>query len=389
MIRIARSFGTLYLATLLMQLGSTLLITCLALRLNAAGVDDFWVGALMAANAFGYLFGGPAGRVLIGRFGHLRTYVLCGGVIVGAVIGHMATTALPVWLILRVLVGAAMMCQLMVLESWLNERSGRDQRGKVLALYMVATYGGMMLGQLAVGFDDKAGTFALPAVAVAFALGIVPLTLTRMAPPGTASAAPVALADLVRGLAQPLLTVFASGMLNGSFFGLSGVYAARQGMDTVTVGRLLALTVVAGLLAQLPLGLLSDRLPRVSLIRGIALGLACVCLPLGVWHGLPQATLMAFAFAIGSLQFCMYPLGAALANERIEPYLRVPLAGMLLTVFGIGSCLGPLAAGALMTRAGPSSLYFFFAACAAALALAIGQARCGGGHPAAFMRKAD
>ena len=190
MIRIAKSFGTLYLATLLMQLGSTLLITSLALRLNAAGTDDFWVGALMAANALGYVGGGPVGRRLIGRIGHLRTYVLCGGVIVGAVVGHVVTTALPVWLVLRVLVGAAMMCQLMVLESWLNERAASDQRGKVLAIYMVATYAGMMLGQLGVGFDDKSGTFALPAVAVAFALGTVPLALTRGAPPVARAAAP-------------------------------------------------------------------------------------------------------------------------------------------------------------------------------------------------------
>jgi MFS family permease len=375
MVRTAKSFGMLYVATLLMQLGSTLLITCLALRLNAAGTADFWVGALMAANALGYVCGGGAGRLLIGRAGHVRAYVLSGGVIVGAVLGHMVTMALPVWLVLRTLVGMAMMCQLMVLESWLNERAESRQRGKVLALYMVASYGGMMLGQLAVGLDDQAGRFALPAVALAFALCLVPLALTRIAPPAAGAAAPVALGRLVRGLSQALLTVFVSGMMNGSFFGLSGVYAARQGMDTAAVGRYLALTVVAGLLAQLPLGLLSDRVPRTTLIRAIALLLACVCLPLGVWQGLPQTTLMAFAFAIGSLQFCLYPLGAALANEGIRPEMRVPLAGVLLSVFGIGSCLGPLIAGALMTRVAPSSLYYFFAACAALLALSARQMR--------------
>jgi predicted MFS family arabinose efflux permease len=109
--------------------------------------------------------------------------------------------------------------------------------------------------------------------------------------------------------------------------------------------------------------------PRIALIRGIPILLGCVCLPLGIWQGLPQTTLMEFAFAIGSLQFCLYPLGAGLANESIRPDLRVPLAGMLLTVFGIGSCLGPLIAGALMTRAGASSLYYFSAACAVALAI--------------------
>jgi MFS family permease len=377
---IARSFGAIYLATLLMQLGATLLITCLALRLDAAGTDEFWVGALMAAHALGMVCGGGAGRLLIRRLGHVRAYVAGGGVIVLAVLGHAASAALPLWLVLRVVVGMATICQWMVLESWLHERAGRNQRGKVLSMYMIATYAGMMLGQLAVGLDDEAGTLALPAVAVAFVLCLVPLGLARSAPPAATSPVPFVAGRLIRAMPQPLLTVLVSGMLNGSFFGLAGVYAARQGMDAAEVGRYLALTVVAGVLAQLPLGLLSDRLPRTSLIRGIGLLLGLVCMPLGLHQGWSQTTLLMFAFAIGSLQFCLYPLGAALANEGIDASMRVPLAGMLLTVFGIGSCLGPLVAGALMTWAGAPSLYCFFAVCAALLAFFVSSPREPGLH---------
>jgi hypothetical protein len=43
------------------QVGSTLLIACLALRLSATGADDFQVGALMAAHALGMVCGGGAG----------------------------------------------------------------------------------------------------------------------------------------------------------------------------------------------------------------------------------------------------------------------------------------------------------------------------------------
>lgn len=382
---IARSFAAIYLSTLLMQVGSTLLITCLALRLNAAGAGDFQVGALMAANALGMVCGGGAGRLLIARLGHVRACVASTGVIVLAVAGHMASSALPFWLLLRAMVGAATICQLMVVESWLNERADGKQRGTVLAMYMIATYAGMMLGQLAVGADDDAGTFALPAVALAFALCLAPLALTRTPRPSTGSPAPVSMGRLIRSLPQPFLVVFVSGMLNGSYFGLSGVFAARQGMDAAAVGCYLALTVVAGLLAQLPLGLLSDRVSRVSLIRGTALLLALVSMPLGLVQGLSQATLLAFAFGIGSLQFCLYPLGAGLANERIDAGMRVPLAGMLLTVFGVGSCVGPLVAGAWMSWAGPSSLYRFVAVCAAALAVFLGHIQVHGNSRRAFL----
>jgi MFS family permease len=70
----------------------------------------------------------------------------------------------------------------------------------------------------------------------------------------------------------------------------------------------------------------------------------------------------------------------ALANDNIEAELRVSLAGLLLVAFGIGACIGPLLAGALMERFGASSLYAFFAACAALLALAVGQGKVSGEH---------
>ena len=123
MIRLTKTFGALYLASLLMQLGSTLLMTYLALRLNAMGASETAGGALMAANALGMVLGGWVGRSLIAQVGHIRTYAACAGLIAAAVLAHEFSTSLPFWLVLRGLVGLAMMCQLMVLESWLNDQA--------------------------------------------------------------------------------------------------------------------------------------------------------------------------------------------------------------------------------------------------------------------------
>lgn len=370
MMAIGRMFCALYLASLLMQLGSTLLMTYLALRLSARGVAEFWVGALMAANALGMVLGGKAGHVLIKRVGHVCAYAASAGVIAAAVLAHEFSGSLPFWLVLRAVVGLAMMCQLMVLESWLNERAPSSQRGGVLAMYMVATYVGMILGQLGLSLVGDLSIQALLGVAMAFALCLVPLALTRSAPPAVSKPIPVALASFLRRVPQALLAVLMSGVLNGSFFGLAAIYARQQGLDNAEVGLFMAVALGAGLLAQLPLGLLSDRMARVGLIRRVAFLLMLACLPLGFYQGLPLAALLLFSCCIGSLQFCLYPLGAGLANERVEPESRVPLAGVLLTIFGIGSGIGPLLAGALMEQFGVSSLYYFFAACAGLLALA-------------------
>ncbi|QNH08335.1 MFS transporter [Pseudomonas sp. B11D7D] len=370
-----QAFAALYLASLLMQLGSTLLMTYLALRLTAGGVAEFWGGALMAANALGMVVGGKVGQVLIGRVGHIRTYVACSGIICAAVLTHAFSEALPLWLLLRFVVGMAMMCQLMVVESWLNDCAQSDQRGKVLGIYMVAAYVGMMLGQLALSIDGNLGLHALLGVVIAFALSQVPVALTRSTHPAILSAEPVDLRLFLQRVPQSLITVLISGMINGSFYGLSSIYASRQGLSTVEVGQFMALAIAAGLLAQLPLGWLSDRLPRTSLIRGVAALLIVACLPLAFYQGASFGVLLLFSACIGFLQFCLYPLGVALANDNMEPRLRVSLAGLLLATFGVGACIGPLLAGALMEHFGSASLYYFFAACSGLLVLAVSQKR--------------
>jgi MFS family permease len=179
----------------------------------------------------------------------------------------------------------------------------------------------------------------------------------------------------LRRVPQALGTILVSGMLNGSFYGLAAIYASKQGLGTAQVGQFLALTIGAGLLAQLPLGWMSDRLPRAILIRAVAVLLILISLPLGFAQAPSFTTLLWFGAGIGFLQFCLYPLGVALANDNMEPSLRVSLSGMLLITFGVGACIGPLIAGALMEGFGASSFYFFLGGSAVLLALFVGQAK--------------
>lgn len=377
---LTKTFGALYLASSMMQLGSMLLMTYLALRLNDSGASETAGGALMAANALGMVLGGWVGRSLIAQVGHIRTYAACAGIICAAVLGHEFSASLPFWLVLRALVGLAMMCQLMVVESWLNDQARTEQRGKVLALYMVASYVGMMLGNLALSLDEGLGIRALLSVAMVFALGSVPMALTRSMHPTAVPAASIDLRLFLRRIPQSLVTVLVSGVLNGSFYGLAAIYASKQGLATAQVGQFMALSIAAGLLAQLPLGWLSDRLPRASLIRAVALLLIVISLPLAFNQAPGFVTLLWFGAGIGFLQFCLYPLGVALANDNMEPALRVSLSGMLLITFGVGACIGPLIAGALMEHLGAASFYFFYTGTALLLALCVGQAKVTGEH---------
>ena len=352
-------FFPLYTTTLLMLLGSGLLTTYISLRLTAIHVSGGLIGAITAANYVGLVLGGKVGHFLIARVGHIRTYVSCAGIITAAVLAHGLTEIIPVWVALRLIIGLCMMCQYMVLESWLNDQAASEQRGTVFGLYMVATYLGLSLGQVVLILQTDLGLSTLLLIALCFALCLVPIALTTRTHASQVSPAPMEMRYFINSIPKVLATTLAIGMVVGSFYGLAPVYTTQQQLTTGQTGLFMALAIFAGLLAQFPLSWLSDRYNRTRLMRLGALLLALLALPLILLEHISFPLLLGLGFIISMLQFSLYPLAVALANDMIEPERRVSLAACLLMSFGVGASIGPLIVGLLIEPLGSSTLYAF------------------------------
>ncbi|WP_158892964.1 MULTISPECIES: MFS transporter [unclassified Pseudomonas] len=367
MVRVLSAFRGLYFATLLMLIGTGLLSTYLGLRLAADQVQGLWVGALTAAYYAGLVIGGKLGHRLIAKVGHIRAYVTCAGVVGAAVLGIGLLPWLPMWLALRVLIGMGMMCQYMVLESWLNEQAGSGERGKVFSGYMTASYLGLALGQVVLVLSPDLGVDKLMLVAICYALCLVPVAVTGKIHPAPLKPAPLEPTFFIQRIPQSLTTTLVAGLVIGSFYGLAPLYASAQGLPTERIGLFMACCIFAGLIAQWPIGWLSDRHDRSWLIRVVAIALTLAALPLAVLPHVPPVVLLPLGLIASLLQFVLYPLAVALSNDHIEGERRVSLSAMLLVTFGIGACIGPLVVGALMNLVGPNMLYAFVVLCGAIL----------------------
>lgn len=135
-----RTFTALYSTTLLTVLASGLLTTYLGLRLSAMQVPELWIGGMMSAYYAGLVAGSKIGHRLVAQVGHIRAFVASAGIVTASALGHALVDDLSIWIILRLIVGIGMMCQYMVLESWLNEQADNNQRGAVFASYMIVSY---------------------------------------------------------------------------------------------------------------------------------------------------------------------------------------------------------------------------------------------------------
>ncbi|WP_380181857.1 MFS transporter [Kalamiella sp. sgz302252] len=366
--KVLGTFLPLYTTTLLMLLGSGLLTTYVSLRLAQEQVSGAMIGGIIAAHYIGLVIGGKVGHNLIARVGHIRAYVSCAGIITASVLGHGLTEWLPAWIALRLVIGLCMMCQYMVLESWLNDQAEPGQRGTIFGFYMVATYLGLSCGQIILMSQAASGSASLLIVALCFALCLVPIALTTRTNAQPMSPAPMELSYFFRAIPRILLITLVTGMAVGAFYGMAPVYASLQGFTTRQTGLFMAITIFAGLVSQFPLSWLSDRFNRHRLLCGAALLYALTTLLLTLPLHLGFLWITSAAFITSMTQFSLYPLIVAMANDSVAPERRVSLTACLLMAFGIGACIGPMITGALMQPLGGHMLYLFFALCGAAIA---------------------
>lgn len=363
-----RSFTSLYSTTFMMVLAAGLLTTYLGLKLTMMEVPQIWVGGMMSAYYIGLVCGSKVGHKLIAQVGHIRAFVACAGVVTASALGHALIDDLTIWLILRVLVGMGMMCQYMVLESWLNEQSEPSQRGTVFASYMIVSYLALMAGQGAISLYPDLGIEPLLLIAICFALCTVPISITRRIHPEPLTPAPLNMKHYWKRAPQALTTIALGSMIVGCFYGLAPAYATAQGIEPQSVALYMSCTIFAGLLAQWPMGKLSDLMPRSRLIR-INCGLLGILVLVIALVPFDAQISLVLTGIFGVLAFTLYPLATALANSRIEQHERVGLSATILVTFGIGASIGPLIASSLMQHFGNNMLYGFMSICAFTLVI--------------------
>jgi MFS family permease len=363
------AFVPLYLSTILLQIGTGLLNTYVGLRLSGQAVSETWIGAMTAGHYLGQVCGGRLGHRLVIRVGHIRAFSACAAVATCAILGQGLTDLLPAWLVMRVLFGFMIVTQYMVLESWLNEQTENRLRGRVFSIYMVVSGLGTVMGQLILTvYDHAMDNRPFTLVAIFLSLCVAPLAARARSSPDAPKPARLELSYYLRQVPTAVLVLFVAGCIVGSFYSLSVVYMVRLDFSAAQSASFVAAASACGLLSQWPMGWLSDRFGRARLIRVNATILAALAVLLWGWAQWPYWLMLVLACVFGVLQFTLYPLGAALANDQVGPERRVSLSAVLLMAYGVGACAGPLAAGLLMSTVGPGAFYVFVSACALVLA---------------------
>lgn len=364
------SFSSLFLSTLVMLVGVGLFNVYMGLKLTADNVSEVWVGALMSSYYFGLVLGSRAGHRTIIRVGHVRAFAAAAATCSVMVLAQTLVAEKEIWLVFRLIAGAAMAVQFMVLESWLNEQIENEHRGRVFSVYLVMSGLGTAIGQMAITLYPTLDLRPLTLVAICHVVGLIPIVWTVRLHPAPQLPTPLDFRYFIGRAPAALVTMFLAGNISSAFYALAPVYLIGLSFNTGAVAAFMSTAVIAGLFAQWPMGWLSDRVRRERLILFNSSVLVLVTVFLWGWFTIPFWLLLVFAAISGVMQFTLYALAGSYANDLVTADRRVGLSAVLLMSYGVGACLGPLLAGGLMRIAGASTFYVFMTACSALLVLA-------------------
>lgn len=353
----------------LLMLANGMFATLLGLRSRLEGFSTEIVGFIMAGFFVGMLLGALYAVRIVASAGHIRAFAAFASVMSISVLAHILLVDPFIWFALRAVAGFCMAGMVMIVESWLNERAGNNTRGQVLSLYMITNYMCAGTGQFLLNVADPADFQLFSLGSIIFSLALVPILMTRATAPKPTVPERMKFKDLFLVSPVGVLGCFTAGMTGASFNTMAPIFAKDIGMTVGQISIFIATVLFGGMLLQFPIGKLSDRFDRRSMLImttvSAAAGAAFI-----IW-----ATDQSFLYLLlagllyGGFCYTIYPISSAQVNDLADPERLVQISAGLLLAYGGGASIGPIIAAQIMGLTGPHGVFLFTAAIALSLAL--------------------
>jgi MFS family permease len=347
-----RSVAVLLIGVAVLSIGHGLHGSLIGVRSSAEGFSNSTTGMIMSGYFLGLLISSAVTPRIVQSVGHIRVFAAFASVVSSAVL-LVPLWINPVWwFLMRFVAGLCMSGLFIVCESWLNSTSTNTNRGRLLSLYMIVSYGSVGAGQLLLNVQDGSGFTRFIIVSALLSLALVPLTLVPTESPSLAGAQPVGLRQIYKASPLAVIGAFANGLGQSAFFSMGAVFGIMQGMPLTYVSLMMALPPLGVILSQYPAGLMSDRYDRRSIIMVMS-AVAVIVAALNIIAGQVSAVaLIAGITLFGTVALPVYSLVLAHANDHIAQEQILGASAKLILLYGLGAMAGPFIVGQLMDRMG-------------------------------------
>ena len=367
MLTVVRSSWALLLGILLMMVGNGMQGTLLGVRGELEGFSTFAMSLVMTGYFAGFLVGSRVVPELIRKVGHVRVFAALGSLVSAGLILYPVLTDPWAWGALRLLLGFCFCGVYIVAESWLNNSTTNETRGRALSLYIIAQMVGIVLAQALFALGDAGGYGLFVLISVLVSVAFTPILLAATPVPPFDSTKPMSFREIYAVSPLGCVGIFLLGAVFSAVFGMAGVYGAVAGLTPTQIAGFVSAIYGGGMVLQYPVGWASDRYDRRRLVvAGAVIGALGSVVGLSGFGGYPG--LLGAAFLIGGMANPLYALLLAYTNDYLEPEDMASASARLLFINGVGALAGPVITGYVMGLVGPAGFFLFLGALMVALA---------------------
>src|ERR1700691_6437941 len=299
-----------------LMLGAGLQSTLLGLRATLEGFPTPVTGAVMSCYYVGYLLGTIAAPRLLRQIGHIRVFAALAAIASAATLVQALFVNPFAWAAMRLTTGLCFAGIYVVAESWLNDRASRANRGGLLAVYMLVLYIGLGSAQFLLIPSNPSTPAPFMLVSALICLAMVPIVVSARQAPEPPLPSKVRYRDLYRNSPLGVVGCALSGLISAIIFSMGPVYARLSGMGTSDVATFMALSILAAVLTQYPVGRLSDRIDRRTVIAGVCTLAALVSASIVVFPKMPHGAFLVLAALFSGFALTLYSLSVSHVNDK-------------------------------------------------------------------------
>lgn len=330
----------------ILSIGHGLNTNLLNIRSLLENYNEITIGIMNSFYFLGFIIGVKIASKYIAKVGPVRTFAGLISIISTISLIHALVINPFVWIILRLIYGVCIAGAYVVIESWLNSLSYKENRARILSIYMIVNFSGLFLGQILLSKQLVEAFTLFAIVSILASISIVPLIFSKVKQPESQDQESLSIKKLYQNSPLSIIGILANAISASAFWSFGAIYMLQTGFTVEDAAFFFAITLIGGLLFQWPVGYISDKFNRRISIIICSIATILICFTLIILINILKAdfgyNILFIALIFGGFSYPLYSLFISLANDFLKSESFVKASSSLLMVNGIGSIFGPL-----------------------------------------------
>jgi MFS family permease len=265
------------------------------------------------------------------------------------------------WFVLRFTIGAAGSVLWVCGEAWINQVAEDSMRGRIVAIYSMAVSAGFALGPAVLSVTGSRGLAPFIASGAVMLLSALPLLTVLHNSPRLTGERTGALPGYFRLAPVAMLLCALYAAADGMLISFLPLYGKDVGLTEARALYLITLFGIGGIVGQIPIGWLADRVDRMFLATVCTLLVVATSLAMPLVISIQPWNLL-FMLVLGAVLSGVYTIALVIIGEQFKGADLAAASALFGVMWGAGTVMGPQLGGLVYDQFPPHGIPISLAA---------------------------